>query len=256
MDILKILEVALIGGLIGLDRLAVGQFMISQPIVAAPLVGWVLGSFHTGLLVGVVFELFWLRGLPVGGHVPKNDTLAAILIVALALLPLSQGSDPDPAWIAWVLLAVVLLLDPLGFVEQWVRRQNRRLTHVAETSAVPEAGLLRAIGMGLTIFFLYNFLVVSSLLVVLPPLVQSSFSWLSATVREGLRFFLFLLPAMGVAVLLTRKDPMRGRILPMAGLFVSLVLLLTVGRQPEVMVVVLTLGALATVLGEQHLRQE
>ncbi len=256
MDIVKILEVALIAGIIGLDRLAVGQFMVSQPIVAAPLVGWLCGSFHTGLLVGVVFELFWLRGLPVGGHVPKNDTLAAILIVALVLLPLPHRSEPDPAYIAWTLLAVVLLLYPIGFMEQWVRQKNKLLTGVAASASSPEVGLLRAIGTGLLIFFLYNFLVVFSLLAVLPPMLGSSFAWLSETAREGLRFFLFLLPAMGVAVLLTRKDPTRGRILPIAGIAVSFVLLVTVGRQSGFMVVLLSVAALATVLTEQRLRVE
>ena len=47
-----IASVAFAGGVIGLDRTAAGQFMISQPIVAGPFIGWLLGDTTVGLVIG------------------------------------------------------------------------------------------------------------------------------------------------------------------------------------------------------------
>jgi mannose/fructose/N-acetylgalactosamine-specific phosphotransferase system component IIC len=254
MDMAKVLEVAVVGGVIGLDSLALGQFMFSQPIVAAPIVGLLLGDFHTGLLIGVVLELFWLRGLPVGGYVPKNATLAAVLTTGLSLLPAAEGSTPDPAWIAWVFLWVALLLYPAGFLDQWVRRKNVRLIAVAQDASSPGSGLVRAVWMGLAAFFLYYFLTILAVLVLMAPFIKSGFEICSEAVLQGLRFFLFLLPSTGVAVLLTRKDPVRCRILCTVSMIVSFVLLVSLGEPSGMFHLLLFVAAIATLLMEQRIR--
>ena len=68
------LIVALIGSIVDLDSTAVVQCMISQPIVAAPLTGLILGSMlgdyaaglQLGLMVGVILQLVWIEQLPLG----------------------------------------------------------------------------------------------------------------------------------------------------------------------------------------------
>ena len=84
--ILAIVGIALIGGLIGLDRTAVGQFMISQPIVAAPLTGWMLGDPIAGIIIGVVLELIWVLDMPIGAFVPADATISAVSATAIAAL--------------------------------------------------------------------------------------------------------------------------------------------------------------------------
>lgn len=65
-----ILELQLIllawGTLVGLDLVSVPQMMIARPIVAGPIAGAVLGDIPTGLVLGVLFELFQYDILPVG----------------------------------------------------------------------------------------------------------------------------------------------------------------------------------------------
>ena len=51
--------------LLGLDRTAALQIMISRPLVAGPLVGLLLGDALTGLTVGMLLELLWLCRMPV-----------------------------------------------------------------------------------------------------------------------------------------------------------------------------------------------
>ena len=85
------LIVALIGGIVDLDSTAVIQCMISQPIVAAPLTGLILGSMlgdyaaglQLGLMVGVILQLVWIEKLPLGMNVPPDAALASVLSVAL-----------------------------------------------------------------------------------------------------------------------------------------------------------------------------
>ncbi len=79
----------LIGGALavglGLDRTAAFQFMVSRPIVAAPLTGWLIGDAMAGLQIGAMIELLWLGRLPVGAAVPPDDTQVAIGATILAV---------------------------------------------------------------------------------------------------------------------------------------------------------------------------
>jgi PTS system mannose-specific IIC component len=72
--------------LAGIDRTAAMQFMVSRPIVAAPVTGLVLGEPLVGLQVGVLIELLWLGRLPVGAAIPPDDTQIAVGGTALAII--------------------------------------------------------------------------------------------------------------------------------------------------------------------------
>ena len=91
---------ALAGGVIGLDRTAAGQFMVSQPIVAGPLTGLILGDVMAGLLIGALLELIWVMDVPVGTFVPANQTVAAVAATAIAVIG-SGGSAPRSSWTGW-----------------------------------------------------------------------------------------------------------------------------------------------------------
>ena len=65
MTIAECLLAALVAILCGLDRVAVGQVMISRPIVAAPLTDIVNGEPLIGHQIGIRGELhFWLFMCP------------------------------------------------------------------------------------------------------------------------------------------------------------------------------------------------
>jgi len=209
---LETIQVALVAGLLGLDRLAFGQFMFSQPIVAAPLIGALLGDVHTGLMIGVVLELYWLRCMPVGGHVPKDATLSAVLTTGLTLLPVQSAEAVDPAWIAWVFLWVGVLLVPVGRLEQWLRRKNAWLIRGALSSASLDRGIARSVGMGILVFFIYYFGITCAAFGLSWPFLIRGYSVLSYEVLQGLGLFFYLLPAMGMASLLSYKDLTSGRI--------------------------------------------
>lgn len=56
----------LLGAWVAVDGTSWGQFMVSRPLVAATLAGWVVGEPVHGALIAVILEAFHLTELPVG----------------------------------------------------------------------------------------------------------------------------------------------------------------------------------------------
>ncbi|MBE0598805.1 MAG: PTS sugar transporter subunit IIC [Desulfuromonadales bacterium] len=143
MPLTPYLLAASVSVLAGLDRTAAFQFMISRPIVAAPLTGWLLGSPLVGLQVGAMVELLWLGRLPIGAAIPPDDTQVAVGATALAI---GMGEFLGLGGMALTLLAVLVAL-PIGkmgsYFERFARQRNGRLLQQAE-AAVAE-GRLEAI---------------------------------------------------------------------------------------------------------------
>ena len=78
-------SLVLLGGLLALDATSVGQFMVSRPLVAGTLTGWVLGDPALGLELGAIFELFHVAGVPAGGSRVSETGPASVVAVAVAL---------------------------------------------------------------------------------------------------------------------------------------------------------------------------
>ncbi len=123
---------ALIALICGLDRTAILQVMISRPIVAAPLVAWLLGEPMVGLQIGMMVELLWLARLPVGAAIPPDDTQVAI---ASSVLAIGLGKMLNAPGIELLLLCLLVTI-PLGKVGQYFdhfsRQYNVRLLSQAE----------------------------------------------------------------------------------------------------------------------------
>jgi len=198
--------------LLGLDRVAVLQCMVSRPLVAAPLTGWLLGVPMAGFEVGMLLELLWLGRLPVGTAIPPDDTQVAIGATALALtLERLFGLHGMPAIILCVLVAI-----PLGKIGQYAdtraRQANNRLTQLAEAAA--SAGDARRIerlhlyGLGhfaLASLFTCTVIVAGGTLLLYPlaPL-------LIGTVRETGLVLQYSFTMIGAAALLGTLNVSRG----------------------------------------------
>lgn len=77
----------LLGGLLGLDQTGVGQFMVSRPLVTGTLVGALLGSPGSGILVGAMLEALFLPAFPVGGARFPETGPATVVAAAAASTP-------------------------------------------------------------------------------------------------------------------------------------------------------------------------
>ena len=81
MDMLRL---GALGGLLGLDGTAVGQFMLSRPLVAGFLAGWATGNVAQGALIGAILELYLLVSVPSGGARFPEASTATVVAVACA----------------------------------------------------------------------------------------------------------------------------------------------------------------------------
>jgi mannose/fructose/N-acetylgalactosamine-specific phosphotransferase system component IIC len=131
MSLAAYLLVALVGGLMSLDSVSVGQTMISRPIVAATVVGALLGAVETGLMIGAILELLALETMPFGASRYLEWSSGAVVASAAAVVV----GGPDLV----VLMLAVLIAVPVAWLAGVsmvvMRRFNGRLV-AARRSAV------------------------------------------------------------------------------------------------------------------------
>jgi mannose/fructose/N-acetylgalactosamine-specific phosphotransferase system component IIC len=205
--ILTIVGIALVGGLIGLDRTAVGQFMISQPIVVGPLTGWMLGDLGAGFVMGAVLELIWVLDMPVGTFVPADATISTVSATAIAALG-NPGGASLPV-IGFSILLTTAMVPATMKADSIIRHWNSRLADALVAGPGPDPGsaLVRAHLSGLPVFFLKSFILC---LVFLPAGIAavSAFNHMPERVHQAMSLFVKLLPLVGAA-LVVRKLSMR-----------------------------------------------
>lgn len=163
------------GSFLSLDRTAILQSMVSRPIVASPVIGYMLGDTMTGLLIGCVLELLFIGDLPLGGYIPPNETLISILITAITLIGhkalsgifvVNLPAGFNNADIIFILGFVILISIPMDIIcrkaDTAVRKHNIRFYN----SVVSDLGkgYLKTIGTnntkGLVILFTVNLLTI------------------------------------------------------------------------------------------------
>jgi mannose/fructose/N-acetylgalactosamine-specific phosphotransferase system component IIC len=138
-----IIPLLLWGTLVGLDLVSVPQAMISRPLVAGTVAGWLAGDVEAGLRIGVLFELFALDVLPVGAARYPDYGPATVGAVALGTgAPWELGLG--------VSAALGLVLAVLGgWSLQVVRRWNARaIQRRAAALAAGESSAIRWLQYG------------------------------------------------------------------------------------------------------------
>ena len=130
---------ALLGGVLGLDTVSCVQAMVSRPIVAAPIAGYLLGDPAAGMSAGVVLELISLNQLPIGAN--RGWDTAPASIAAAAVAALSSGG-------AVTLVVAVGFGVLVGWVGGWtvhlMRHAIARLVAAGESQRPIAASVLSA----------------------------------------------------------------------------------------------------------------
>lgn len=123
------LSLIVLGGLLALDETSLGQFMVSRPIVAGALAGWLLGDPLTGFAVGGVIECLYLPRLHVGGARFPDGVPAAVTAAAVS------AHAPDAGTLAIAVVAG-LVVGELG--GRTIVMQRRLLGRVVPERGDPE----------------------------------------------------------------------------------------------------------------------
>ena len=157
MDFLpEILLMALIAGIISIDTASGWQIMISQPVVACPVIGLIFGEPHLGLLMGILLELPWLTNVPLGGVHGSEGNLGAVVATGLAIHLKALNVNTENII---VILSILysLIISRFGiFLVDYVRRSNLHLIHLADAAA-NQGDLKKITWLNLTGLF-YSFL--------------------------------------------------------------------------------------------------
>jgi len=129
------LATALLLAFLSLDSTAVGQFMVSRPIVTGPLVGWLMGRPEIGLEMGALIELIWIGDLPVGAHLPLDLMMLSGISVAFAC-ELAGSKYPVEAVMTYALGVSIPLAALSTEVDVFLRKFHVRWIHFAERMAL------------------------------------------------------------------------------------------------------------------------
>lgn len=134
---------ALLGGIVALDAVSVAQTMVSRPLVAGVLAGWVVGDVVAGLQIGALLELFLLVAVPAGGGRMPEGGIAAVVAVAAA------AAAPGPGGLALGVAGGLLWGEVAGRTQLRVRSWNG--THVPRPDSEPvrPQAVARSIVLGL-----------------------------------------------------------------------------------------------------------
>lgn len=198
--------IAAFGGICCLDRRGAFQLMLSQPIVAVPVLGWLFGESLMALQLGALLQLIWMGSIHLGVSNPPHETLASITTGAIVLLHQRYFGPSDEA--VWSLATICgLPIAILGkALDVQLEKSNISLNNLAQKSV--SDGELRIIDqlpiIGLTRSFLWSFLltgIAAALGTLLVALVRPFF-WGSAAIALKI-LSLYILPALGIGISLS-----------------------------------------------------
>jgi PTS system mannose-specific IIC component len=127
------IAIVLLGAIAGLDVVSFPQAMISRPIVAGTLAGFLLGQSGAGLLLGATLELIALETLPVGAS--KYPEWGSASVVGGALFAV------QPAATTGALAVAVLGALATASIGGWSMYVIRRFNGTIARRWIPTLGL-------------------------------------------------------------------------------------------------------------------
>jgi fructoselysine and glucoselysine-specific PTS system IIC component len=202
LDNLTVLElakravtVALAGGILGLDNIAVGQFMLAQPVVGAVLAGFLVGEPLLGVWAALTFQLLWVGELPVGAYVPPNAAITAVAAVGLAVP--SEAPFESRAVLAATLAVPVGIAA--GRLDMWIKARNVSVLKRAEEDLLAEKRhfMEGAILQALARWFLKDFILLALTVFAGCVILDAALPAIPARWHQGMALAYAVLPAVG-----------------------------------------------------------
>ncbi len=174
----------------------IGQNMADQPIVIGPLIGFLLGDLHTGLVLGASLQALFIGAVNVGGAVSLNPSFGTTLAIAFAIL--SGGGSK-------VALAIAVPLGLLGGLLEVGTNILCAFFGDAWDKAAAEGNGKKIISLHYGVWFLKYFIfavVIFAAVIAGKEPVTLFVNSLPDAIQNGLAVCGGLLPAVGFAMLL------------------------------------------------------
>ncbi len=152
---MNLIGLSLVSGLLALDTTAILQSLVSQPLVACTILGWLTNNPELGLKIGFLLQLLWLGDLPVGAaKIPEGNV--GSMVGALIAFHLLEFQYTHPHLLIFLVVLYALLFSYVGTkLIRILRNWNIRLFDKAlAAAATGEASALAKINiMALLIHF-------------------------------------------------------------------------------------------------------
>ncbi|MFH1715585.1 MAG: PTS sugar transporter subunit IIC [Elusimicrobiota bacterium] len=193
------LIISIVGALLSLDATVVGNFMISRPIVAAPIIGWILGDINTGFAIGIIFEMLWVNLIYVGAMVPINLTIFTTLVLGVNYTVPHRG-DAFTMFVILIALPIVYLFKHIEIlVRTWNSRMARKVDDCINNHK--SACITFVMAYSITFFFLASFVYLIIVLPVTEQIAKVLYFQLPLTFIKALEASYSILPIIGFAAM-------------------------------------------------------
>jgi len=191
------LLLAFVAGFAYYARRFMGAPFIERAIIMAPLTGLIMGDLKTGLLMGGTLELIFMGATAIGGSVPPNIPVGAVIGTAFAI---SAGLSVEEAL---VIAVPVALLGSL--FELLAKTISTVFVNAAEKYAEKgnTGGISAMVHLGNVAHGLSTAIPVFIALVLGQDAVAAASSALPESIRMGITVAGKILPALGFGILLS-----------------------------------------------------
>lgn len=200
--LVKAILIAIWAGFCALDQFG-PHLGFRKPLLAGVAVGFILGNPIQGLIIAGTLELMWLGTNNIGAYQPPDVISGSIVGVAIGIL--SGGGEAAGVAVA---IPVALLVQQLSMIAMTM---NVSLVHKADS--VVESGEFNQIDklqyLGGLSFFMSRAIPVFIAVYLGAPAVEAVLDFIPAFIMTGLAVSSKIIPAVGLAMLLSmmmKKD--------------------------------------------------
>ncbi|MCB0262011.1 MAG: PTS sugar transporter subunit IIC [Calditrichaeota bacterium] len=202
-------SLALLISLLGLDTTIAFQVLISQPVFACSIIGWLMGDPMTGMEIGAIMQMIWLNMLPVGAASFPEGNIASMLVCVIVI----RFADLDiPNTVFAVAFVYGMIVSYVGAqLTTLDRRLNTRILKWAQQAA-EQADLrkLTLLDMLSIAFYLIIMVFLSFIMLWLADVIFPLLSSLPPSWETRLQFVKPVVWGIGIALtaaLIIRKKP-------------------------------------------------
>ena len=152
---LPLILLCIFAALLELDTTYAFQTLLSRPVIAGPIFGWLTGDVAAGIQVGIFAELLFSDISPLGGIIPPSGVVATVI----PLLLYAQGIDLYFGFFLGVCAAVLY-----SFFDALLRKTRFKwLIFLEKRIGRRPSDITRIIAITLLLSFLMTFIFISVL---------------------------------------------------------------------------------------------
>ena len=222
---------ALCGAAFDLDTYFIGMTLVSQPIIAGGIAGLIFNNLQTGILLGSLVQLIWISP-PVGAYVPPSSPAIAFTATVMALmLPLYEVKNNHQALLMYSIAIGAATGYFVGQADIWNRKLNTKIVHFFEPGILAgrRSSILAAQFFSILAKFMRDFGGYIIFFAIGVDLAAKIYNSLPNEILEGLARALWLMPAIGLAVIYESFRSRLGSILHIVT-FITCYILLVVNK--------------------------